>query len=87
MTFYLSSRYKKDFRHLPQTIQDKLTRQLKTLAEYGITHPGLSVRKMTSVSEEIWEARIDIHFRFTFEVNGGNVLLRRVGTHEIYRNP
>jgi len=35
--------------------------------------------------EEVWEARIDIQYRFTFQFNGEDIVLRSIGTHEIYR--
>jgi hypothetical protein len=36
---------------------------------------------------EIFEARVDIHNRLTFEIRGDTIHIRRVGTHEIYRQP
>ena len=35
--------------------------------------------------EEVWEARIDIQYRFTFQFNDKDIVLRSIGTHEIYR--
>jgi mRNA-degrading endonuclease YafQ of YafQ-DinJ toxin-antitoxin module len=39
------------------------------------------------VGRDIWEARIDYHYRMTFVVKGDVLQIRRVGTHEIYRKP
>jgi hypothetical protein len=66
--------------------QKKFQRQLKTVTTLGIRYPGLSVRKMSGQTE-IWEARIDEHYRFTFQIVDEVMILRRVGTHEIYRKP
>ena len=35
--------------------------------------------------ENVWEARVDFHYRFTFSVHSDRVILRSVGTHAIYR--
>ena len=84
MQFYKEKSFKKGYKKLPQHIQKKFQRQLKTLAEHGITHSGLGIRKMAGY--EIWEARNDLQYRFTFTINGDEVFLRKIGTHEIYRN-
>lgn len=34
-----------------------------------------------------WEVRVDYHYRMTFKIIGNTLSLRRVGTHEVYRNP
>ena len=73
------------YQQLPQAIQKKVDRQLAYLAA-DITHPGLRSKKMTDM-KGIWEARIDSRYRFTFELSGGVVRLRTVGTHDIYQRP
>lgn len=88
MTFYQSEPFIKEYTKLPEPIKKKVKRQLKNLATYGVVHPGLSARKMLHTQPlEIWEMRVDYHFRITFQVDGDVVYLRHVGTHEIYRNP
>jgi mRNA-degrading endonuclease RelE of RelBE toxin-antitoxin system len=74
----------KDYAKLPSAQRQKLDRQLIFLKE-GITHPGLNARKMAG--QDLWEARIDYHYRMTFALKGEVIELRRVGTHEIYRKP
>ena len=70
---------------LPASIRKKVDRQLLYLAG-GLRHSGLRARKMVG-HEDIWEARIDEHYRFTFQVQGNLIILRKVGTHQIYRKP
>lgn len=82
---YLAS-FQQDFVHLPQPTQKKFQRQLHTLLRAGMTYPGLNVRKMGG-HVGIWEARIDRHYRFTYQTLGDVILLRRIGTHAIYRKP
>jgi mRNA-degrading endonuclease YafQ of YafQ-DinJ toxin-antitoxin module len=35
--------------------------------------------------EGIWEARVSISQRITFELAGDTLILRRIGTHDILR--
>ena len=86
MTARFLTTFQRDFKELPAPIKKKFHRQLNTLLTHGVTYPGISVRKMTGRSG-IWEARIDLHYRFTFQTFDDFVVLRRVGTHEIYRKP
>jgi len=36
---------------------------------------------------EIWEGRITQSYRFTYHTEGNAYILRRVGTHDILKNP
>jgi len=36
---------------------------------------------------EIWEGRITKSYRFTYQIEGDTYVLRRVGTHDILKNP
>ena len=51
---------------LPRTIQKKVDRQLRHLTT-DMRHPALYARKMVG-QEDIWEARVDIHYRLTFQI-------------------
>ena len=73
------------YRQLPTHIRHKVDRQIQTLVS-NFTHPGLRARKMIHMGG-IWEARVDRHYRFTFERDGSVILLRTVGTHDIYQRP
>lgn len=79
-------RFVKEYTKLPERIKSKVHRQLKYLITVGITHPGINVRKMMN-EDNLWEMRVDLHYRITFQIHGDLIILRRVGTHEIYRNP
>jgi mRNA-degrading endonuclease YafQ of YafQ-DinJ toxin-antitoxin module len=35
--------------------------------------------------ENIWEARVTLSYRITYEVSGETLVLRRIGTHDILR--
>ncbi len=85
MTIVVSKRFHREYRKLPLTVQKKVDRQLRRLAE-NIQHPSLKARKMEGASN-IWEVRVDLQFRLTFQLDGELAQLRRVGTHAIYQQP
>ena len=83
--FYYTDRFKKLSQKLPAVQKKKLEKQLLLLAS-DLRHPSIGVKKMVH-QEDIWEARIDKRYRFTFKMKGGMITLRAAGTHEIYKNP
>lgn len=80
-----SEPFVKEYLNLQLPIRKKLDRQLTYLAE-NLRHPGLYAKKVSGAAD-IWEARIDYHFRFTFQILENVILLRRAGTHDILKNP
>jgi mRNA-degrading endonuclease RelE of RelBE toxin-antitoxin system len=86
MKVFYSETFLKEYKALPEPIRNKFKKQLGFLETRGVTYPGLNARKMAN-QEDIWEARIDYHYRFTFWMQADTVLFRRIGTHGIYRNP
>lgn len=84
MTIRLLKPFVKDYGRLPQDKQQKVDKQLRLLSQ-DFQHPSLNTRKMAGT--DVWEARIDYHFRVTFKIERNVLVMRRVGTHEIYRNP
>jgi mRNA interferase RelE/StbE len=84
MTILLLKPFPRQYRKLPKLVQKKVDRQLQLLAQ-DIRHPSLRARKMQN-TEHIWECRVDYHYRMTFKFIDNTIILRSVGTHEIYRN-
>lgn len=79
-------KFQKGYNDLPLEIQKKTDKQLKYLAE-DMKHPSLHVKKMQGF-KNIWEARVDIYYRFTFEIVQDTIFLRVIGNHEdVLRNP
>lgn len=74
-----SQDFKKNYKKLPLQIQRKFTKQLQLLVE-NYRHPSLRSKKMEGINR--FEARIDIHYRFTFEIKMGEILLRTIGPHD-----
>lgn len=84
MIFIRTERFKRVFRSLPKEVQRKTIRALRLLAEEPY-YPSLVVKKIQGVTG-IWEARIDLKYRMTFQLeerNGEMVcLLRNVDYHD-----
>lgn len=72
-------RFKKQYKKLPANIQRKFIKQLQFLLS-NYRHPSLQTRKMEGIDR--FEARIDIHYRFTFELDEKNIILRTIGPHD-----
>ncbi|MBA4385679.1 MAG: hypothetical protein C0410_13150 [Anaerolinea sp.] len=90
MIFVRTERFKKAFQSLPKEIQKKTVRALRLLAE-DTFYPSLGVKKVQG-APGIWEARIDLKYRMTFQLDeeeGKTIcLLRNVDNHdECLRNP
>jgi mRNA-degrading endonuclease RelE of RelBE toxin-antitoxin system len=75
----------KDYRKLPVNIQ-KITEKNLELLISNYKHPSLHIKKMND-PRNIWEGRVTDSHRFTFQVKGDTCLLRRIGTHDMLRNP
>jgi mRNA-degrading endonuclease RelE of RelBE toxin-antitoxin system len=76
-----TSKFEKDYRELPQDIQQKVERQIRMLDE-NLYHPSLHTKRIQGTMD-IWEARVDRQYRFTFQIKPDLLILRRVGGHGI----
>ena len=78
--------FSKAYRALPQNIQNKVDKQIEHL-ETNLLYPSLHTKKIKG-TEDIWEIRVDIHYRMTLEITGNAIYLRTVGNHdEVLKNP
>ncbi|MBI4839431.1 MAG: hypothetical protein HY806_09910 [Nitrospirae bacterium] len=78
--------FDKLFLKLPVHLQKKTEKAIRLLVQ-DFYHPSLHTKKMSG-KEEIWEARVDYHYRFTFTVYEETIILRVVGNHdEVLKNP
>ena len=66
----------------------QLTKGEKSLARKAITnlardirYPALRVKKIKGV-EDIWEARVSLSLRITFQIEGNMIILRNIGHHD-----
>ncbi|MGB8951224.1 MAG: hypothetical protein WCC06_00960 [Candidatus Aminicenantales bacterium] len=75
-----TERFKKSVLDLDQQTREKLRKQLEILIS-NLRHPSLRVKKIKG-TKSIFEARVDDHYRFTFEYGEKNeIILRVVGPH------
>ncbi len=82
-----SKRFQKAQFRLPNNIYNKLVKVLELLA-VDPRHPSLQTKQLKG-SKGIYEARLDLNYRLTYERLPGDILkLRTVGPHnETLRNP
>lgn len=79
MSIKLTKSAEEGYKKLPLKIQKKTDKQFALLLS-NYRHPSLRTRKMGG---EIFEARIDIHYRFTFQVEKENIHVLVVGPHDV----
>lgn len=72
--------FDRDLEQLPHSIRKKFLKQLQILIE-NPRYPSLHVKKVQGY-EDIWEARVDFQYRFTFEYQGDLIVLRAIGNHD-----
>lgn len=80
MTITISPTAKKHLLKLPLNIQKKTEKQFSQLTE-NYQHPSLRTRKMGG--GDIFEGRIDIHYRFRFQVEGEDIYILTIGPHDV----
>ena len=81
-------RFDRLFRRVPARIRAETYEKL-TLFVNDPAHPSLRVKRIKG-TEAFWDMSITIlprKDRLTFELNEDRVMLRRIGTHDILRNP
>ena len=85
MQLFRTERFKKDFKRLPTEIQERAGKVLELFVSNS-RHPSLHVKKMEG-APDIWELRVSDNYRITFQFVQEGVLLRRIGTHNVLRQP
>ncbi|MGH7456977.1 MAG: type II toxin-antitoxin system RelE/ParE family toxin [bacterium] len=85
MTIHTIKRFDREYAKLPKNVQALAEKQFTTLLK-NPRHPSLHVKKMEG-HLDLWEGRITIQYRFTFKIIGEVYLLRRIGKHDILKNP
>ena len=75
-----TDRFKKAWKQLA-TSEKSLARKAITNLARDIRYPALRVKKIKG-AEGIWEARVSLSLRMTFQIVGDTVLLRNIGHHD-----
>lgn len=77
----LTDRFVTLYKNLPEPIRKKVKRQLQLLSE-DPRHPSLQSKPIQGTNG-IYEARVDIHYRMTYErLPQDTLLLRVVANHD-----
>ncbi|HRN70295.1 MAG TPA: type II toxin-antitoxin system RelE/ParE family toxin [Candidatus Woesebacteria bacterium] len=79
ITVKIEKKVEKQLVKLPKNIVRKLHKQIYFLLD-DIQHPSLHSKKLQGT--EIWEARVDYHYRFTFIVKANSIVILTVGMHD-----
>lgn len=77
--------YLRLYRKLPREIQEQAKRAL-TLLQSDPAHPSLGHKKMAG-HRDIYEVRVTLNYRMTYRRIGDTIYLRKIGTHDLLRNP
>ena len=85
MKLSFTKNFVQEYRKLPKQIQRLADKQLETLLS-NPQHPSLGIKKMQD-PRRIWECRVTASYRFTFQIEHDLYILRKVGTHDMLRNP
>ena len=90
MKFYSTERFADEYEKLPKRLQERADKALSFLL-LNFRHPSLRTRKMEgqhdSIGRDIWEARVNQKYRFTFTIDADAYILYRIGPHDIERHP
>ena len=73
------------YRKLPQDIQERTKKTLELFAS-DPRHPSLGHKKMAG-QKDIFEVRVSQNYRLTYQRIGNTAYLRKIGTHDLLRNP
>lgn len=85
MRLLFTKNFVRNYRKLPQEIQKAVDKQLELLLA-NAQHASLAIKKMND-PRNIWEARVTLTHRLTFQIEGDIYILRKVGSHDILKKP
>ncbi len=85
MKLFFTHSFIRDYQALPNRLQQTVDKKLQLFQE-NPRQPSLRIKKMQD-PRNIWEGRISRGYRFTFQIEEEDCLLRRLGTHDILKTP
>ena len=77
-----SRSFAKDYRRLPKEAQENIDQKLKFLLE-NFQHPSLRLKKLRGTI--YWEISVTMNYRLILRLEGDEIRLITVGTHDILR--
>ena len=85
MKIKTANRFEKDFDDLSEDVKRRVIKKLG-MFQQNPKHPSLRTKPVKG-TKVVWEFTTSDDYRVTFQRDGADVILRRVGTHRILRNP
>lgn len=86
MNFIETQRFRKAYQSLPEEAKSRVKEALRKLAD-NPRYPSLQVKKIKA-TRDIWEARVSLDYRMTFQIVSGYYILRNIGHHDpTLKNP
>lgn len=79
MKAILTKKAEKCFKNLPDKIKKKTIKQIGFLQK-DLFYPSLKTKRMQGLSR--FEARIDLHYRFTFIIENDSIYVLSLGPHD-----
>jgi len=73
------------YKKLPEELKDKAKKSIEIL-EANPSHPSLGHKKMAG-QKDIFEVRVSKNYRITYQRINDTAYLRKIGTHDLLRNP
>jgi mRNA-degrading endonuclease YafQ of YafQ-DinJ toxin-antitoxin module len=70
---------------LPAEVSE-LTLDKLALFQANENHPSLRIKKIKG-TRDIWEMSVSMNYCLTFQIDQERITLRRIGTHDILRDP
>jgi hypothetical protein len=88
MKLEFDSSFEQEYKNLSISMRKKVDKALHLLLN-DFRHPSLGTKKMSGRpgKEGIYEACVDLHNRMCFKIVGDTYRMRKVGKHDILRNP
>lgn len=85
MKFQTTRPFAHDYARLPAEVKGPVDKQLALLLS-NPRHPSLRLKKIRG-TEDIWEARVTRGYRMTLQIAGDTFILRRIGAHDLLKEP
>lgn len=73
------------YKKLPQELKERAKKALGLL-QSNPSHPSLVHKKMSGQTD-IYEIRVSDNYRITYQKIDDTAVLRKIGTHDLLRNP
>ena len=79
MKHVFSARFVRQLKKLPMVVEEKFYKQLEYLLA-DIRYPSLRAKKFNE-TQGIWQARVDDHYRFYFQIEGDTYIIMNILPH------